>query len=219
MARTKKFSKDQILTVINQLMVKNGVPPTVDELRQALGIGSDRTVIRYLNWLEEEGVIERWRGARGMRLRQLPLGSTQTVSVPIVGNISAGSLMTGEENIEGFVRLPKEFIGSTSASIFMLRVCGDSMNQALIHDESIEPGDMVLVKQQPTAQAGDIVVALVDGEATIKRFQAGKGYFVLKPESSNPAHQPIILNQDFAIQGVVCRVLKNGSELLNLVYN
>lgn len=194
------------------------MPPTVDELRQLLEVGSDRSVIRYLNWLEDEGAIERWSGARGIRLRQLPQGSTETVAVPIVGDISAGSLMTAEENIEGYVRLPKDFIGYTTASYFMLRVRSDSMNQAEIHGEKIESGDLVVVKQQVTAHAGDIVVALVDGEATIKRFHAGEGYFILKPESSNETHQPIILNQDFAVQGVVCRVLKNGSELLNLVY-
>ena len=88
------------------------------------------------------------------------------------------------------------------------------MNRATIAGERIEDGDLVLVRQQATADAGDVVVALIDGEATIKRLARGPGYYALKPESSNSTHGPIVVTEDFRIQGVVCRVLKKGSELL-----
>jgi repressor LexA len=125
--------------------------------------------------------------------------------------------MLAEENREGCVRLPTEFTRPKSAKFFLLRVRGDSMNRAKFAGERIESGDLVLVRQQPTAQSGDVVVALIDGEATIKRLAKAPGYWVLKPESTNQVHLPIILNRDFAIQGVVCRVLKKGAELIGLL--
>ena len=89
------------------------------------------------------------------------------------------------------------------------------MNKAVVKDQRIESGDLVLVRQQATAQTNDIVVALVDGEAAIKRLVRGDGYFLLKPDSANPEHRPIVVNCDFHVQGVVTRVLKKGSELLS----
>jgi len=124
--------------------------------------------------------------------------------------------MLAEENYEGWLRLPKEFLRPGNAKFFLLRVRGDSMNRASVAGERIEDGDLVLVWQQPTAQPGEIIVALIDGEATIKRLVKGPGYYLLRPESTNPKHEPILVDQDFRIQGVVLRVLKKGSELLQL---
>jgi repressor LexA len=215
MGKAKLLSKEQVLSTISRWMVQHGMPPTVEELRRALKVGSSRTVLRYLRWLEEEGDIERWPGARGFRLLKSVKERAETLTVPLVGEAPAGSLMVAEENLEGWVRLPKEFLSPPSARFFLLRVRGDSMNKATVEGERIENGDLVVVKQQPTARSGDIVVALIDGEATIKRLVQGPGYFLLKPESTNPIHRPIILNQDFHVQGVISRVLKKGSELLS----
>jgi SOS-response transcriptional repressor LexA len=88
------------------------------------------------------------------------------------------------------------------------------MNRAKVEGQTLEDGDLVLVRQQERADPGKIVVALVDGEATIKRLIKGAGYYVLKPESSNPKHRPIIVAQDFRVQGIVCRVFRKGGELL-----
>ena len=93
------------------------------------------------------------------------------------------------------------------------------MNRATVAGSRVESGDLVLVKQQSTAEPGDIVVALIDGEATIKRFAKGPGYFVLKPESTNSQHHPIVLQEEFNIQGVVAQVLKEGSAVLGLFEN
>lgn len=214
MARPKLLTKEQVVDALSRWFIRNSVPPTVEELRRLLGVGSTRTVLRYLDALKEEGYIDRWSGARGLRMRKGPDASLQTRLVPIVGEAPAGQLMPAEENILGQVQLPKEFLKPPSAKFFLLRVRGDSMNRAKVEGQTIEDGDLVLVRQQERAEPGKIIVALVDGEATIKKLVKGPGYYVLKPESSNPKHGPIIVAQDFHIQGIVSRVFKKGGELL-----
>lgn len=216
MPKDKRVSKIEILRAIRNSLVHRGVPPTVEELRTALGVGSTRTVQRYLEWLEKEGDLERWSGARGMRLLRDPDQGMKTRAVPLVGEVPAGPLMFAEENREGWLRLPLELASPVSASFFLLRVRGDSMNRARVGSDFIESGDLVLVRQQPAAESGSIVVALIDGEATIKRVALGPGYVMLKPESSNPTHQPVLVEQDFRVLGIVTKVVKRGSELLGL---
>ena len=215
MARPKLLTKDQVLDTLNRWFIRNSVPPTMEELRRLLGVGSTRTVLRYLDHLKDEGYIERWAGARGLRMRKGTVATIQTRLVPIVGQVPAGQLMPAEENILGEIQLPKEFLKPPSANFFLLRVRGDSMNRAKIESQTIEDGDLVLVRQQDRADPGKIVVALIDGEATIKKLLKQPGYFVLQPESTNPKHRPIIVAQDFRIQGTVCRVFKKGGELLH----
>jgi repressor LexA len=213
MGRKPLFDRNRVLAVINRWLIQRGVPPTVDELRRALGAGSTRTIMRYLEELEEAGEIERWPGARGLRVLKRPKSGLQTRSIPLVGEIPAGPMMLAEENIEAWVRLPEEYLTSRSARMFLLRVRGDSMNRARVAGGLIEDGDLVVVHQRP-ANAGDIVVALIDGEATLKRLARGPGYAVLRPESRNPTHQPIVAGDNLILQGVVSRVLKRGSVML-----
>jgi repressor LexA len=215
MSRPKLLTKEQVVDALSRWFIRNSVPPTVEELRRLLRVGSTRTVLRYLNLLEEEGFIERWTGARGLRMRRGPTaGSLETRLVPIVGEASAGQLMPAEENMLGQVQMPKEFLKPPSANFFLLRVRGDSMNRAKVEGQTIEDGDLVLVRQQERADPGQVVVALVDGEATIKKLIKGPGYYVLQPESINLKNRPIIVAQDFRVQGIVSRVFKKGGELL-----
>ncbi len=214
MAKRKLVTKDEVLEAINGWIIDHGLPPTIEELRRKLKVGSTRTVLRYLSWLEEEGDIERWSGARGMRLRKHGNPNVETRAIPLIGEAPAGPLMIAEENHEGWVQLPKQWVAPAGAKYFLLRVRGDSMNQALVHGECIETGDLIVVRQQSTARAGEIIVALVDGEATIKRFVVGPDYCILKPESKNKKHTPIILTEDFQVQGVVTRVLKKATTFL-----
>ena len=123
--------------------------------------------------------------------------------------------MPVEENFLGQVQIPKDFLKPSTAKFFLLRVRGDSMNRAKSEGQTIEDGDLVLVRQQERADPGKIVVALVDGEATIKKLVKAPGYYVLQPESTNPKNRPIIVAQDFRVQGVVSRVFKKGGELLH----
>lgn len=215
MTRKKTLSKQEVIIAINGWLVEHGLPPTVEELRQALKLGSKRTVLRYLSWLESEGDIERWSGARGIRLLAAAERGNTTITVPLVGEAPAGALMIAEENREGFVQLPATWLKPSGAKHFLLRVKGDSMNKAVVHGGRIENGDLVVVEQRPSANPGEIIVALVDGQATIKKLGQGHGYWVLKPDSTYKTHSPIILEEDFSIQGVVIRVLKNGAFLLD----
>lgn len=121
----------------------------------------------------------------------------QTVDIPLVGRIAAGSPLFAEENIEAHIAVSTQ-LARPPHKYFLLRVNGDSMNQAGIDD-----GDFILVKQQPTANNGEKIVALIDDEATVKEFQRGKDAVVLKPKSNNTKHKPIILTRDFLVQGVV----------------
>ncbi len=215
MARPKLLTKEQVVDVLSRWFISNSIPPTVEELRRLLGVGSTRTVLRYLDTLKEEGYIDRWSGARGLRMRKsVATKSLQTRPVPVVGEAPAGQLMPAEENMLGQVQIPKDFLKPLSSKFFLLRVRGDSMNRAKVEGQTIEDGDLVLVRQQERADPAKIVVALVDGEATIKRLVKGTGYYMLKPESTNRRYRPIIVAQEFRVQGIVSRVFKKGGELL-----
>jgi SOS regulatory protein LexA len=219
MARPKLVTKEKVVDALNRWFIQNSVPPTIEELRRLLGVGSTRTVLRYLDALKEEGYIDRWSGARGLRMRRGQSAGLETRLVPIVGEAPAGQLMPAEENVLGQVHMPKDFLKPPSAKFFLLRVRGDSMNRAKVEGQTIDDGDLVLVRQQERADPAKIVVALVDGEATIKKLAKGPGYYVLQPESTNPKKRPIIVAQDFRVQGIVCRVFKNGGELVQTDIN
>jgi repressor LexA len=213
MGRKPSFTMQQVLEAVQALTVEHGMPPTISELKAYLNVGSSRTVLRYLAALQKEGFIERWPGARGIRVLRAPATGLTTRPVPVVGTAPAGPLMLAEENREGVVRLPTAYLRPSDSRFFLLRVRGHSMNRASVDGGRIDDGDLVLVRQQSVANPGQIVVALIDGKATIKRLAQGSGYLVLKPESSEP-HQPIVVRPGFRVQGVVVRVLKNGSELI-----
>jgi len=164
--------------------------------------------------LEEEGDIERWTGARGLRPLRNDTSALQTRAVPVLGQAPAGPLMLAEQNVDSWVQMPKT-IARAGSEYFLLRVRGNSMNKAKVDGGKIEDGDLVLVRQQATADDGAIVVALIDGEAAIKRFARGSGYYVLKPDSTDAKHRPIVVDRDFRIQGTVVRVLKRGSAIID----
>ena len=211
MPRPRKLSREQVLDAINGWLVEHGIPPTIEELRKVLDVGSKQTILRYLDRLQEAGDIERFPGrARGLRALGTGSRGVATRAVPVVGTVRAGALMLAEENIEGWIQVPKDMTPA-GGRYFLLHVRGNSMNRAHVGKETIKEGDLVLIRQQPTANDGEIVVALIDDEATIKRLVRGPGYFVLKPESTDPRYRPIFVNRDFRVQGVVTRVLKKGS--------
>lgn len=214
MGRNKKLTREAVLKAIHESFIDSGLSPTIEELRRKLGVGSTRTVLRYLRWLEEEGDIERWTGARGLRPLRNDTSAVQTRAVPVLGQAPAGPLMLAEQNIDGWVQMPKT-IARAGSEYFLLRVRGNSMNKAKVEGGKIEDGDLVLVRQQAIGDDGAIVVALIDGEVTIKRFARGSGYYVLKPDSTDAKHRPIVVDRDFRIQGTVVRVLKRGSAIID----
>jgi repressor LexA len=205
------FQEEEVLRAIQEWVVRFGLPPTLEELRDRMGVGSTRTVMRYLQGLEKKGAIERWRGSRGIRLRRAPTGGYQTVAIPIVGRVTAGPPLEAVEDVEGWIRIPMSSVRGRSDEHFLLRIVGDSMDKAEVGGVYIRDGDLALVRQQPIAAEGDVVVAMIDGECTIKRLKKHSGYYVLQPESSNANHQPIIMDTDFRILGIVRRVFRNGA--------
>jgi repressor LexA len=220
MGRKRQFGNNHVLSMIQRRQLEYGAPPTIKELQKLLGVGSTRTVTRYLRWLEEDGDIERWSGARAMRIRRAPVApSLATKAVPIVGTAPAGTLMTAEQNVEGWIRLSQSILRPATDRFFLIQVRGNSMNRAAVAGERIESGDLVLVRQQGIADPRDIVVALIDGEATIKRLVRAGGNWILKPESSESKHHPIVPGPGFRVQGVVVRILKKASQILNTVYS
>lgn len=181
---------------------KHGVLPTVREMQEFADFRSPRSVTQFLDALEDAGFIKRGEGARNIRITKIPAGPVtrgraRTVPVPLVGTVAAGLPILATENIESTI-LVSDQLARGHHRYFLLRVSGDSMNRA-----GIQNGDLVLVRQQSTADPGQNVVALIDDEATVKRLRVAPQAIVLEPVSSNPKHKPIILDRDFAVQGVV----------------
>tara|TARA_R110002049_G_scaffold16732_3_gene66239 strand:- start:2977 stop:3576 length:600 start_codon:yes stop_codon:yes gene_type:complete len=127
---------------------------------------------------------------------------SDTVEVPLIGSVSCGLPIFAEENIEAQIPVSTKLIRK-SENYFLLRAFGDSMNK-----KGINSGDLLLVKQQQVAENKDLVLALVDDDATVKEFINNGDTIILKPHSTNPKHQPIILTNDFRIQGIIEKVIK-----------
>ena len=190
---------------IRNYVAHYGRTPSVRELMRELKYKSPRSVQDLLEKLEEKMVVKRTKTG-SIQLKNDPESSSshaQTINVPIVGTVSCGTPIWAEENIESFVAVSTA-IAKSGAKYFLLHASGDSMNKAGIND-----GDLVLVKQQSSAQNGDKVVALIDDKATIKEYKHAGNTIILQPKSTNHEHAPIILTEDFQIQGVVENVIPN----------
>ncbi|MBO8140962.1 MAG: transcriptional repressor LexA [Firmicutes bacterium] len=175
----------QILEFIKREVQRKGYPPSVREIGQAVGLSSSSTVHGHLGKLEQKGYIRRDpTKPRAIEvLESSPDLSADFVYAPVVGRVTAGEPILAVENIEGYFPLPQDFAGA--GELFLLRVRGDSMIRAGILD-----GDYVIVRQQPDAVNGDIVVALIGDEATVKRFFKEGDQIRLQPE--NDAYPPIV---------------------------
>ncbi|MEU4620403.1 transcriptional repressor LexA [Actinoplanes sp. NPDC023801] len=194
----------RILIVIRDAAVKYGYAPSTREIADALGMSSS-SVSRHLRTLEEHGFLRRGRTmARPVDIRMFleppgPAGRPgDTVGVPLVGTIAAGTPILADEHAEELLNLPRDLVGR--GTLFSLRVQGDSMIDAAICD-----GDIVVVRQQSEAWNGDIVAAMIDEEATVKVFRRRGGHVFLEPR--NPAYEPIP-GDDAVILGKVVSVLR-----------
>ncbi len=184
--------------------------PSVRELTKLMGYGSTRTAAKLINSLIEKKVLYRGNDNRLKLLKDASENNlnAHTIEVPLVGNIACGAPIFADENIQAYIPISVSFI-NLGYRYYFLRACGDSMNLAGIND-----GDLLLIRQQSTADIGQKVVALIDDEATVKIFEVTSEAIILKPKSDNKKHQPIILNRDFLIQGIVVTVLP--AELFDL---
>ncbi|MFO7650753.1 MAG: transcriptional repressor LexA [bacterium] len=189
-----KGRRQKMLDFIQRYTTQHGFAPSVREIALAVGIKSTRAVQYHLDILVRDGLLERQgRRARTLRTAQRP------DALPLIGRIAAGSPLLAVENVES------QFTLERFHDCFLLRVQGESMTGAGIID-----GDLVVVRQQATAEEGEIIAALLDNEATVKRFERSGETVVLRPE--NPQFEPIIVDPartDFRIIGVVVGLLRN----------
>lgn len=195
----------KVLAVISEALESRGYPPSMREIGEEVGLTSSSSVAHQLKALEEKGYLR--RDPHRPRAIQV-VGATATVSgaalgsadedlvdstgagdarpaatyVPVVGRIAAGGPILAEERVEDVFPLPQQLVGD--GTLYLLEVSGDSMVEAAICD-----GDYVVVRQQPTAENGEIVAAMIDGEATVKTLQRKGGQVWLLPH--NPAYEPI----------------------------
>ena len=199
----------KVLEVIRDAVERRGYPPSMREIGEAVGLTSPSSVAHQLATLERKGFIR--RDANRPRAIEVRTPEVERVDatgegdqrpaptyVPVVGRIAAGGPILAEEAIEDVFPLPRQLVGD--GTLFLLKVVGDSMVDAAICD-----GDWVVVRQQPVAEQGDIVAAMIDGEATVKTFKRRDGHVWLMPH--NPAFAPIP-GDDATILGRVTTVLR-----------
>jgi len=200
-----------VLEHIHRSITERGYPPSMREIGDAVGLTSPSSVKHQLASLERKGFIRRDPNRpRAIEVR-LPDGAESAVDVtdsgdarptaayvPVVGRIAAGGPILAEQAVEDVFPLPKQLVGD--GQLFLLKVVGDSMVDAAICD-----GDWVVVRQQPVADNGDIVAAMLDNEATVKTYKKRDGHVWLMPH--NPAYEPI-LGDDATVLGRVVAVLR-----------
>ncbi|MDO4590373.1 MAG: transcriptional repressor LexA [Slackia sp.] len=212
---TKRITKKQqaVLDFIASTIDETGIAPTVRDICDGLGLSSPSTVHVHLKTLEDKGLIRRdplksrcitivghERACVADNARQAPAAPIgETISLPIVGNVAAGSPILAEQNITETIPLPTAIVGDSGS--FLLKVRGDSMTGIGIND-----GDYVVVEQTPTAENGDIVVAVLEDGATVKRFFREHDAIRLQPE--NASMDPIVVHDDIAIAGKVIAVFR-----------
>lgn len=192
----------QLFNYIKSQVQARGIPPTISEMASALQVKSKNAIAKLLRILEEQNLIRRDGSARGIQVfdefgNEISAGS---VAVPILGTVPAGGPMLVTEHIEDWVNLPDTLLRGRR-DVFLLKVRGDSMIGA-----GILEGDLVIVKPTREAKSGDIVVALLHDEATVKKFIDINGRKYLKPE--NPKYQNIYPSDEWTVQGKVVGVIR-----------
>ncbi|HKN51925.1 MAG TPA: transcriptional repressor LexA [Amycolatopsis sp.] len=197
--------QQRILLAIRDWVVKHGYSPSTKEIGDAVGLRSSSSVSKHLTSLEEKGFLRRGSTvSRPMDVRAF-LGESTTredadsVAVPVVGDIAAGTPISAEEHVDDLLTLPRGLTGR--GTVFGLRVRGDSMIDAAICD-----GDIVVVKQQSEAHSGQIVAAMIDEEATVKVYRRRNGHVYLEPR--NPDYE-VIDGDQAVVLGIVVSVLRS----------
>ena len=207
MAKKLTTRQQTVLDVIKQWIRTRGYPPTIREMGKQLGIKSLRGVTTHLDAIAKKGFLRREPRARSISLVDMLQPFEQALRIPVVGRIRAGEPALAQEHVEGHVVVDGAWLGGASRTDdvphFALKVRGDSMINAGILD-----GDFVIVRQQSTAEDGEIVVALLGDEATVKRLYKDTDRVRLQP--AHPSMQPIIVTkpQTVAILGKVVAVFR-----------
>jgi repressor LexA len=207
MAEVLSGKRKQILTFIADCQRDRGYPPSVREIGEEVGLTSSATVHTHLAVLQREGYLSRDPSKpRAIQVHYDPdstmsMATSAVRNVPLIGDVAAGTGVLAHENVEELLPMPEQFTGN--GPTFMLRVRGDSMMEA-----GIFSGDYVVVRQQPEAENGDVVVAgIPDDEATVKTFSRNDGRIVLTP--ANAAYEPMVFDgDDVTIFGKVVTIVR-----------
>ncbi len=208
---TKK--QERVLKVIRKYYLDTGQPPSLRELQEFLGISTKRGVVNHLIALEKKGYIIRTGDPRGIHIvdNDEEIVYEYLIGVPILGYANAGiPLAKAEEENLGYIKIDPKLVNKRN-DLFALIVKGDSMDLAKIEDKNIQEGNYLIVQKDGEIKDGDVVVAVIDDSATVKRFKKGDNMIILYPESSNPLNQPIFLDKDTDVMfnGKVIKVLEN----------
>lgn len=195
------------IRVMRDFLMKNSRMPSVRELMKEMGYKSPRSASVIIQDLMDKGILKKKEDG-SLQLVQYEISeeevsSEQTVKIPLLGAIACGLPVLAEQNVEAEIAVSVK-LARPPHKYYLLRASGDSMNEKGIND-----GDLVLVKQQSSADNRNVVVALIDDEATIKELQINGDSVVLMPRSTNKSHTPIILSRDFMVQGVVVATIPN----------
>jgi repressor LexA len=202
---TLPVRQQRILSTIRDCVVRHGYPPNSREIGDAVGLRSSSSVSKHLKSLEDKGFLRRSETmSRPIDVRMFLASaapresSDDSVAVPVVGDIAAGSPILAEEHTDDMMTLPRELVGR--GTVFGLRVRGDSMIDAAICD-----GDIVVIRKQNEAHSGEIVAAMIDGEATVKVYRRRNGHVYLEPR--NPAYS-VIDGDEAVVLGRVVSVMR-----------
>jgi repressor LexA len=203
-ASSLPLRQQRILATIRDWVQQHGYSPSTREIGEAVGLRSSSSVSKHLAALEDKGFLRRSNTmSRPIDVRLFLRGTQETsennVSVPVVGDIAAGTPISAVEHVDDTLTLPRELTGR--GTVFGLRVRGDSMIDAAICD-----GDIVVVKQTPEAHSGQIVAAMIDEEATVKVFRRRNGHVFLEPRNAN---YDVIDGDRAVILGTVVSVLRS----------
>jgi len=186
--------------LIRNKIIHYGESPTLREINEVTGGKSPRSASLVIDRLVESGLIKR-NGRNIILANTYNESSVSTIDVPLVGAVACGTPIFAEENIQTYISISTR-MAKKGSTYFLLRASGDSMDEA-----GINSGDLLLIRQQDSAENGDKVVALINDEATVKVFEKTRDAVILRPKSKNKNHKPIILTDNCMIQGVVVAVL------------
>ena len=189
-----------IVEFINKEYFDNGVTPTMQEIANAFGI-SKGCVSNYIAEMQEKGLLENNGSCRGIRTKMMEKIQQGVEYLPVVGSIACGTPMLAEQNIETYLPIPTDFLGA--GSYFILKAYGESMINAGIDD-----GDMVIVRKQETAEEGQIIVALIDGETTLKRYYLDEKRKRIRLHPENDGMDDMYF-KSIDIQGVAIKIIKD----------
>ncbi|MDD2487077.1 MAG: S24 family peptidase [Candidatus Gracilibacteria bacterium] len=195
--------QQKVFDTITEYIHKFGESPTLEELQKTLGIQNKRSIVQFLEYLDEKGYIRRTGGYRGIRLGDRLVASQMAIPIPILGVVNAGRpLSYADESQNGFLHVSKTLIKGDEKKYFCVKVDGTSMNKFTINGKNIDDGSFVLVNNSYdwASDKNGAYVCIVNGCATVKKIKKEGDETYLIPESNDSAHKPIILSSDDVVE-------------------